>query len=168
MYKRTHTYTPQTHARSGCLTCSLSPVCTAPHTPNKSHVRDSFEREIPALFLLRALCNSLYAGHELTTGRVENDGRFLQRALQARRKGVNGEEEEGKEGRVFKEIFPPSRGGTFVNLIRAVKQTYTSAEEEEGRRGAWFFVRAPHHSCVELREKRNDVRVLDRECTIRL
>lgn len=46
---------------------------------------------------------------------------------------MNGEEEEGKEGRVFKEIFPPSRGGTLVNLIRAVKQTYTSAEEEEER-----------------------------------
>lgn len=65
---------------------------------------------------------------------------FLQRALQARRKGVNGEEEEGKEGRVFKEIFPPSRGGTLVNLIRAVKQTYTSEEEEErGEEGGVVF-----------------------------
>lgn len=59
---------------------------------------------------------------------------------------MNGEEEEGKEGRVFKEIFPPSRGGTLVNLIRAVKQTYTSAEEEEerGEEGGRGFSRELH------------------------
>lgn len=59
---------------------------------------------------------------------------------------MNGEEEEGKEGRVFKEIFPPSRGGTLVNLIRAVKQTYTSAEEEEerGEEGGGGFSRELH------------------------
>lgn len=163
MCTNTRTHTHRKHTLAAVALRVLSPsLHTAPHTPNKSHVRDSFEREIPALFLLRALCNSLYAGHELT-GRVENDGRFLHRAPEERRrKGVNGEE-EGKEGRVLKEIFPPSLGGTLVNLVRAVKQTYTSE-----RGGRMVFREGTHRSCVELREKRSDVRVFDRECAIRL